>query len=300
MKTNQTEKEKFNVYKAVTQKIVMRLAQGDIPWRKRWCSPIAKNKINFVSRKEYHGVNLLLLEEPGEYMTVKQANDAGGKIKKGEHGTLVFKWIPFIPKDKKEEAKKLEEKGLSTEHLKAIKAGWDNVFHLSQTEGIATKIETPEHNPTQKPTDMAAFVIEQFQEKYGVTVRERPAEDVSFDLSSKTLTVPERIQYTLEEEWYGSVFSGLIQALRKDADGDKATENTEDARRTIVKDELISEIGSAMCLAAVGLDNRRTNEDTAAECSRWIAEFNRDFKLVVQSASSAEKAAKAILEPIMA
>ena len=55
-------KEKFNIYKAVTQKIVTRLAKGDIPWRKRWCSPIKDEKLNYVSRKGYHGVNLLLLE----------------------------------------------------------------------------------------------------------------------------------------------------------------------------------------------------------------------------------------------
>lgn len=289
--------EKFNIFKAVTQKIVMRLAQGDIPWRKRWCNPIADEKLNYASRKSYHGVNLLLLEKPGEYMTVKQANDAGGKVRRGEHGTLVFKWIPFIPKDRKAEAERLEKEGKSTEHLKAFKTGWDNVFHLSQTEGISSKIQQPEHRKAEKPTDMAWFVIERFLESRRLRLDEKPAEGVSFDELSGTLTVPSRGQYHLEEEWYGSVFSGLVEALQRSENHEKASTAAADTRKA-VKEELINEIGSAMCLTAVGLDNKRTNEDTAAECARWIAEFNRDFTLVVSSAGAAERLARIILRPI--
>lgn len=294
------EKERFNVFKAVTQKIVMRLAQGDIPWRKRWCSPVAE-KMNYVSRKSYRGVNLLLLEEPGEYMTVKQANDVGGKIRKGEHGTLVLKWIPFIPKDKKEEAERLEKEGLSTEHLKAFKTGWDNVFHLSQTEGIASKIETADHHAAEKPTDKARFVIDRFLETHGVQLREKAVNDVTFDEASGTVTVPERRQYNLEEEWYGSVFSGLMDAMQRYEDEKKQAPSAGgDAARLSVREELVNEIGSAMCLSAVGLDNRRTNEDTAAECARWTNEFNKDYTLVVHAASAAERMAREILEPILA
>lgn len=289
------EKEPFNVFKVVTQKIVMRLAQGDIPWRKRWCSPISNAKLNYVTRRGYHGVNLLLLEEPGEYLTVKQANDAGGKIRKGEHGTFVFKWIPFIPKDKKEEAKRLEEQGLSTEHLKRFKTGWENVFHLSQTEGLATKIENVEHKKAEKPTDIARFIIEQFLENRGMKLDEKPAENISVDATAATVTVPSRGQYALEEEWYGSIFSALTQAL-KQMDKPATDPKKEDA----VKDELVAEMCSAMCLSAVGLENKRTREDTAAECARWIKEFNRDYRLVVQSAGEAERLARTILEPIIA
>lgn len=291
-------KEKFNVYKAVTQKIVTRLAQGDIPWRKRWCSPITDEKLNYVSRKGYHGVNLILLDEPGEYMTVKQANDAGGKIRKGEHGSLVFKWIPFIPKDKKDEAERLEKAGLSTEHLKAFKTGWDNVFHISQTEGIKSKIEQADHHVSEKPTDMARFVIDRFVEDRGLKLVERQCDAIVYDDAAGTVTVPARGQYELEEEWYGSVFTGLVSALQ--SEDEKASAKKESAEKAAVKDELISEIGSAMCLAAVGLENKRTNEDTAAECARWISEFNKDFKLIVSSATAAERLAKIILQPIAA
>ena len=291
-------KEKFNIYKAVTQKIVTRLAKGDIPWRKRWCSPIKDEKLNYVSRKGYHGVNLLLLEEPGEYMTVKQANDAGGKIKKGEHGSLVFKWIPFIPKEKKEEAERLEKAGLSIDHLRAFKTGWDNVFHISQTEGIKSKIQQADHHQAERPTDMAQFVIDRFVEDHGLKLVERQCDAVVYNEADGTVTVPARSQYELEEEWYGSVFNGLMNALQNEEE--KASGKKENTEKAIVKDELIGEIGSAMCLAAVGLENKRTNEDTAAECARWINEFNKDFKLVVTSANAAERLAKIILQPIAA
>lgn len=292
-----SDKEKFNVYKAVTQNIVLRLAEGDIPWRKPWCSPIGDGKINYVSRKPYHGVNLLLLTQGGEYLTFKQALDAGGNVRKGEHGTLVFKWIPFIPKDRKEEAERLEAAGLSTSHLQAFKTGWDKVFHLSQTENIATKIEQSGYKRSDKPTDIARFVIERYMEQHGAALDERPCDEVTYDTATGIHTVPLRGQFRQEESWYESVFGLIVRSasekIREQGEAPRPAD-----RKDTVKKELAEAIGAAMCMAAVGLENRLTREETAAECARWTAEFNRDYTLVVQASAAAEKAARYILRPI--
>ena len=80
----------MNVYEIVTQKIIEKLDQGVIPWRRPWNAPTARN---WQSGKEYNGINRLLLG-CGEYVTFKQCTEAGGKIKKGEksHIAVFFKW----------------------------------------------------------------------------------------------------------------------------------------------------------------------------------------------------------------
>src|SRR5512142_3364485 len=78
----------MNVYELVTAKIVERLEEGVIPWRKCWTSGPAKS---LTTGKEYRGLNSLLLgmrEYSSRYwVTFKQAQKASGHVKKGEKAT---------------------------------------------------------------------------------------------------------------------------------------------------------------------------------------------------------------------
>ena len=58
----------FNIYQAVTDRILAQLEQGVIPWRKTWRG---SEPMNYVSRKQYRGINLMLLPYGGEYLTFK-------------------------------------------------------------------------------------------------------------------------------------------------------------------------------------------------------------------------------------
>ena len=289
--------ERFDVFKEITRKIVMRLAEGDIPWRKRWCSPVTE-KLNYVSRREYSGINLLLLDKPGEYMTFNQCSKAGGKIRKGEKASLVIKWIPFIPKSKKEEAERLQQEGKSTEHLKRFLSGFDKVFHISQTEGLKSKSQCVQHSEARKPTDMADFVVEEYSREKGLRVVETPTDEVTYDPDEGTLTVPSRTQFPTEEQWYNTLFGGMVKAALADLSQTQELEEEQD-RRNPAKDELAAEIGAAMVINGVGLEIDETQQDTMAECTRWMKELNRDYRLIVNAASRAEKVARSILSPLI-
>ena len=76
----------MTAYEVVTQRIMDKLQQGIIPWRRPWNISNAV-AVNWGSRREYRGINRLLLE-PGEYLTFKQVTDAGGRVKKGEHSQI--------------------------------------------------------------------------------------------------------------------------------------------------------------------------------------------------------------------
>jgi antirestriction protein ArdC len=81
------------VYEIVSQKIIAALESGTAPWHKPWNAGIARNAI---SNRPYSGINALLLgitpySDP-RWLTMKQANSKGGKIRKGEKSTLVIFW----------------------------------------------------------------------------------------------------------------------------------------------------------------------------------------------------------------
>lgn len=294
----QEKEKKFDAnkpYKDVTAKIIMKLSQGRIPWRERWCSPL-KGKLNFVSRKNYGGVNMMLLEHEGEYLTFKQCSDNGGKVRKGEHSTTIYTRYPrFRNEEDRKEYRRLLKEGKSVDDIPVWWAlGSCQVFHLSQTEGIESKIKAPGHKKAGRPVDIADYLIEKYSHKYGVTVSQKPVNACTTDDATRTITVPEKKQFATEEQWYNLVFREMARnASRHKQEGEEKT------RKSKVQNELEKEIAASMVITSCGLAIDETRQDTLAECSRWIDEFNRDFRLIVRASSEAQSLAEKILEPIM-
>ena len=85
-----------SVYEIVTERILEKLEQGTVPWRKPWSAGGAPR--NLVSGKEYRGVNIFLLGSQGFtspfWVTFKQAKQLGGSVRKGERGTPCIFWTP--------------------------------------------------------------------------------------------------------------------------------------------------------------------------------------------------------------
>lgn len=89
-----------DLYRQITDRIVVALENGVAPWRKPWRaaagSGLAGLPLNATTGRHYSGVNVLLLwmsaEEQGfrnnRWMTYRQAQQAGGQVRKGEKATL--------------------------------------------------------------------------------------------------------------------------------------------------------------------------------------------------------------------
>ena len=83
----------MDIYAEVTARIIDQMENGIIPWEKPW---IACGKaVSHATGKAYSLLNQMLLGRPGEYLTFKQCQEAGGRIRKGEksHMVVFWKWI---------------------------------------------------------------------------------------------------------------------------------------------------------------------------------------------------------------
>ena len=84
----------MNTYEIVTERIINLLEQGVIPWRRPWSAAGAPR--NVVSRKIYRGVNFFLLLATNHvspyWLTLRQANELGGSVRKGEQSQIVVFW----------------------------------------------------------------------------------------------------------------------------------------------------------------------------------------------------------------
>ncbi len=91
---SQSETTEMDIYAIVTDKIINLLEQGVVPWRRPWTS--AGLPRNLVSKKPYRGINHFLLSASKYvspfWLTMRQANELGGHVRKGEESTIVVFW----------------------------------------------------------------------------------------------------------------------------------------------------------------------------------------------------------------
>ena len=83
------------IYQMITNKVIEMVKNSKDNYKRKWQVKGYMIPFNFVSKKRYRGVNhvmltmLDVLENPF-FLTFKQVNDLGGKIKKGSHGHPVI------------------------------------------------------------------------------------------------------------------------------------------------------------------------------------------------------------------
>ena len=89
---------KRDLYTEVSERILAELKRGTLPWIKPWSTTPGQNvPQNAVSNRAYSGCNVILLWlacsrgwATPRFLTFKQAQEAGGHVRKGEHGTKVY------------------------------------------------------------------------------------------------------------------------------------------------------------------------------------------------------------------
>ena len=84
----------MNVYEIVTEKTINLLEQGVVPWRRPWTSTGLPR--NLITKKPYRGINHFLLSAPKFvspfWLTMRQANQLCGCVRKGEESAIVVFW----------------------------------------------------------------------------------------------------------------------------------------------------------------------------------------------------------------
>ena len=93
----------MDIYAEITNRIMEQMENGVIPWRKPWVA--AGSAISHATGKSYSLLNQMLLGRPGEYLTFKQVQAEGGKVRKGAKAQMVvfWKWITVEDVETQEE-----------------------------------------------------------------------------------------------------------------------------------------------------------------------------------------------------
>jgi antirestriction protein ArdC len=130
---------KRDLYAEVSARIVAELERGAAPWVKPWSATPGQNiPQNAVSNRAYSGCNVILLwlaRNRGwttpRFVTFKQAIEAGGNVRRGEHGTKVYFIRQLQIKDRDDEQAETRLVPMLREYT---------VFNVDQCDGLPENI----------------------------------------------------------------------------------------------------------------------------------------------------------------
>lgn len=267
-----------NIYEIITEKIIEKLEQGVIPWRKPWVNGAA---VNWKTQKPYRGINVFLLEA-GEYATFKQIQEAGGKVKKGEksHIVVFWKWL-----------EKEDEENGQVQKIPYLR--YYRVFEINtQVEGLESKRKEIVYD--HDPIEQAEEVFKGYINSPDYTFYSGQA--VYYPTFDK-INCPPLKDFTKAEEYYSTLFHEMVHSTghkSRLARPGVTTEMVAFGDEVYSKEELVAEMGAAMLCGVAGIDNS-TIDNSASYINSWLQKLKEDQRLIVQAAAQAQKAVDYIL-----
>ncbi len=284
----------MDIYAIVTDKIINLLEQGVVPWRRPWTS--AGLPRNLVSKKSYRGINHFLLSASKYlspfWLTMRQANELGGHVRKGEESTIVVFW-------------KVEDATRSTEDLDSAEPDekarrrfllrYYRVWNLEQCElpqavlDKLPKIETREHDPIEAAERIIGEMPNRPEIQY-------TGSKAFYSSLTDRITLPPRELFTSAEEFYATALhetvhsSGSEERLAREGICEAAPFGSP----VYSKEELVAEFGAAYLCAEAGISNAVICNQ-AGYVAGWLKKLRDDRKLLIPAAAQAQRAADYIL-----
>ena len=271
----------MDIYAAVTDRIIGQMEQGIIPWHKPWVA--AGNCISHATGKPYSLLNQLMLGKAGEYVTFKQCQEEGGKVKKGEKASMVVFW------------KWIEEKDLETEEVKQIPfLRYYNVFHIDQCEGLTAKYDEP-LPATADPNEKAEAFIADYLLRSGVKLVHESGDRAYYQPAFDRVVLPCMEQFKETAEYYSTAFHELTHSTGHKSRLDRLDHTAFFGSEAYGKEEMVAEIGAAALVNHAGLETSASFRNNTAYLQNWLQVLKNDKRFIVSAASKAEKAVKWIL-----
>lgn len=269
----------MKVADVITNRIIEKLEAGTVPWQKSWSGGSEWPK-NLISKKEYRGVNALMLNM-GEYgspywVTFKQCSDLGGSIKKGEHGypVLFYTW--------------LNDKSDSENERKIPFMRFYKVWNLVQCEGInSDKVPAVVERNENERLDVCEGVVASMKLCPEIKHMEQRA---YYSPKLDYVNMPKMESFNSSEDYYSVLFHELVHSTGHDSRLKRKDFNESGfGSESYSKEELVAELGAAFLCGYCGIDVA-TIDNSASYIQSWIKRLKSDKTLIISASGQAQKA----------
>ena len=273
-----------DIYTDVTNRIITALEAGTPPWISPWRDGTALPS-NLATRKSYRGINILMLSiearlsgyPDSRWVTLRQANELGAKVRKGSHGTPIV----FFKMKEIADAVDAEEPKRVIPMLRSY-----TVFNASQLDFLPERFELRSSPPAWQPIGEA----EQLIYDTGAVIHHggnrafyRPSDDI--------IQLPPPAWFPDTADYYAVALHELTHWTGHQRRLDRVL-GRRHGIEAYAYEELVAEMGAAFLCAHCGLPARLEH---ASYIDSWLDALRRDKRLIFTAAGAAQKAADYVL-----
>lgn len=302
------------VFQNVTDQIVAALEAGvdgsfELPW-----VHMKSVAINAKTGRRLVGISQLLCSmsmvehgfEANKWLTIKQANELGGKIDKGSKSTLVFWLRPFLEVEIDGKKKLISPEG--NQLHEAIEAGepviWSYrfapYFNVEQVTGLPDELYEPVNQTLDhglgngfEPILEAEAFIQLLQSSADPLKLVHKGNSAFYAPSLDQVVMPQHGKFKSELGYYSTLFHEI---------GHWTGHQSRNAREGIVNfdrfgsskyafEELVAELSASFKMAEMGLE-REVRQDHVQYIADWIKILKDDPKAIFKAAQDASRAVR--------
>lgn len=269
----------FDIYAAVTDRIIQQMENGVLPWTKPW-GGIAGGAYSGATGKPYSLLNQMLLSKPGAYYTFNQIQKQGGCVRKGEKSQMVVFWkqIPVREQD-------IQTGEIREDLIPMLR--YYKVFHIDQCDGISCTNVTQKQLHTDKDADT---IISTYLDRSGVKLIQRVSDEAYYSPSRDCVVLPVPEQFKSMEERYSTAFHELAHSTGHQSRLNRLRTTARFGSESYSKEELVAEITATALMNHTGLETNGTFRNSTAYIQNWLIALRNDKRLIVSASGAATKA----------
>ena len=281
-----------SLYTEVTSRIIAELEAGRLPWVQPWDASRCACTMpgNAVSQRGYSGINVLILWAVGveqgftsqRWLTYRQAEQAGGHVRRGEKGTVICYADRFTPRDEADKAQSEDREARTIAFLKRF-----TVFNVDQCEGLSEALTSL---PVSVDPIVAVEAVDHIIQASGADFRIGGGE-AYYAPAQDYVAVPPQAAFHEPINWYRTAlhelahWTGHTSRLSRDQAGKFGS-------AAYAREELVAETAAAFACASLGIVPTVRHADYVGA---WLEVLRSDEKAIFRAASAASKAADFLL-----
>jgi antirestriction protein ArdC len=278
---------KRDLYADVSARIIAELERGAAPWVKPWSATAGQNvPQNAVTNRPYSGCNVILLwlaRNRGwptpRFLTFRQALEAGGNVRRGEHGTKVY----FVKQLRVRESD-ADPNDEGDEKIVPMMREY-SVFNIAQCENLPDGIVNGKAARLRNP-DTRDEIADQFLRSTGADIREGQGE-AYYSPGADFISLPRFEAFKSADHFYGVAFHELTHWTGHKSRLDRDLKHRF-GERAYAAEELVAELGAAFLAAEFSFDGDVRN---AGYIATWIELLKADKRAFFTACNKASKAA---------